>query len=191
MPADITIKFTPSAEALLARYDALPSRVPLAMAAAMDRQNQLTIAYTTKTYLSFPRNQPPVLNGLRVITNRLRGSIRATKTVINGQSISSTIGSNVRYAAVHEFGGTFTVQRKGGIVRLKTDSVGNLLRQGPNGQLAIFARKKSKRAKEVQFGPHTYTVTYPERMPIRRGIADQSGAYTDAISAAVVKELNG
>lgn len=188
---EIKIKFTPAAEAALAKWSQLPKTLPVAMARALARQNQLTVSYIQSKYLSFPKNGPTVLNGLRVVSNRLRGSVRATKPVLIGDGgVRATIGTNVKYAGVHEFGGTFTVTKKAGLVRLKTDRAGNLLRQGANGKLAIFAKKNAKRAKEVAHAGSTYTVTYPERMPIRRGIQDQTGAYSAALSAAILKELN-
>src|SRR4051812_27073070 len=57
--------------------------------------------YKSKTdYLSGPRPEK-----LGVISGRLRSSI-TTDTKVEGDIISTSVGSNVRYAAMHEFGGT-------------------------------------------------------------------------------------
>lgn len=75
------------------------------IAGAFKKQNQLTIARAVKNYLSFPKNKPPVPNGLRTISGHLRRSIHASGPAITGDRVWSAIGSNVVYAAIHEFGG--------------------------------------------------------------------------------------
>lgn len=185
----VTIEFTPEAKARLARLEALPRNLLVAIARGLDDQNRLTVSYIQRTYLSFPKDGPTVLNGLRAVSQLLRTSVRPSKATVTGDTVTSSIGSNVKYAAVHEYGGRFTIRRKPGIVRLKTDRKGNLLRQGANGKLAVFARKRAKLAKEVQHQGSTYEVIYPERMPIRRGIFDQAGEYSRVISAEIMKEV--
>jgi len=212
MSAPITIKLRPEDEQLLRDLKNWPAQLPKRIARALDRQNDATVSYTQRTYLSFPKHGPTVLNGLRVISNRLRGSLRSSKAVIDATKITSAIGSNVKYAAVHEFGGTFNVKKSEGVVHLKTIGTGSsLARQDGYGNLAVFAGKKDRKGKlftnsegkvvgyatekagvvdkihtrAVHYEGSTYSVTYPERMPVRRGIADQQGAYRLAVGNAV------
>ncbi len=88
----------------------------LAKAGELTRKNRATLmlnlhrassafglfaVYKAKTdYLSGPRP-----NKLGVVTGRLRASI-TTETVTEGDVVSTKVGSNVRYAAIHELGGT-------------------------------------------------------------------------------------
>jgi len=185
----ITIAFTPAAQAVLNRYADLPQRIRGGIAVGLREQNQLTVAHIQRQYLSFSKSSPPVPEGLRVQSNRLRASIRATDPRISGDEITTSIGTNVKYAVIHEFGGVFTVTKKPGTVRLRTDRGGNLLRQGKNGKLAIFAKNTHKSAKEVAFAGSTYTVTYPARAPIRHGIEDCAADYTRRISRNIVEAM--
>ena len=105
----ITIAFTPAAQAVLNRYADLPQRIRGGIAVGLREQNQLTVAHIQRQYLSFSKSSPPVPEGLRVQSNRLRASIRATDPRISGDEITTSIGTNVKYAVIHEFGGVFTV----------------------------------------------------------------------------------
>ena len=185
----VQIGFTPAAQAALNRLDKLTPNVLNGVARGMDEANQVTIGVIQKDFLSFPKSGPTTPDGLRVITNRLRGSIRASKAVISGDTVQSAIGSNVKYAALHEFGGTIKHKARAGIVRLRTDRAGNLLRQ-VNGKLAVFAKKTHKQAKEVSYQGQAYTVTYPERAPIRRGIAKNMEAIKLIVSRHILRAIN-
>lgn len=188
-PLAIYVQLTPEAEALVRSLPSLPQRTLDALGRAMDKENQLTVAHIQRDYLSFPKSQKPVPLGLRVQSNRLRASVRASKAVAVGQEITSGIGSNVGYAALHEFGATFTRTSKPGKVRLRTDRKGNLLRNARNG--AVFAQRLHTRAREVSYaGGRTYSVTVPERAPVRRGIADRLADYSASLSIAIEQTLN-
>jgi phage virion morphogenesis protein len=73
------------------------------------------------------------------------------------------VGTNAPYGAAHQFGGTFAHKLKPGKVRLRTDAKGNLLRQGKDGRLAVFAKKSHKRAVERSYDGKDYSVTMPAR----------------------------
>lgn len=182
----ITIQFTPQAKAVLAKMQAFPERVMVAIAAGVQKANELTVGHIYKTYLSFPKDKPSTLEGLRAQSNLLRQTLNATAPVISGETVTSSIGTTAAYARLHEFGGTFSRTQKAGIVRLRTDRGGNLLRQGKNGKLAVFAKNTHKRAKEVAHGGSTYTVTYPARRPIQRGIEDNVDLYRKLVSQQIL-----
>jgi phage gpG-like protein len=133
---------------------------------------------------------------LGIRANRLRQSLRNSPAVVimsgNGGSVEASIGSNVEYAAIHEFGGVIKRTVKAGSVRLRTDRKGNLLRQKDN--LAIFAKTKGDKAhkqfREVSFaGGNTYEIRIPARAPLGHGIADNETTFTRAIARAIRRNL--
>lgn len=97
------------------------------------------------------------------------------------------IGSNLVYAAIQHFGGKIQRKGKAGTVRLRTDAKGNLLRQGKNGKLAVFARQSHKRAVERSYQGKDYTITLPARpaLPV-----DRSGNLTPSALEAVLRVVN-
>lgn len=160
-------------------------------ARAMDAENQLTVSRIQSAYLSFPSNGPTVSIGCRVISSRLRGSMRATVATVQGDTITASIGSNVKYAAVQEFGADFTRTTKPGRVRLRTDAAGNLLRQ-VNGKLAVFAKKSHARFRSVAFaGGKSYSVHIEGRHFTRRGIEERLPQTGAAMSTAIVQFWRG
>jgi phage gpG-like protein len=178
----IDIQISGDALAVLPRLkdDAAAGR---AIARAMDYQNQLTVARIQAGHLSGPTSD----SSLSVRTNRLRASVRASKAVPTANGVVSAIGSNVKYAAIHEFGGVIKRQVKPGAVKLRTDRNGNLLRQGANGRLAIFAGRTHKRFKTVSYaGGKSYEIQIPARAPFGHGIADRADDYGAGISSAIM-----
>jgi phage gpG-like protein len=139
-----------------------------AVAQAMERENALSVGAITTERLSFPKEGPTVAIGLRVITNRLRGSIRATVPEISGTDVTSTIGSNVKYAAIHEFGGR---------------TAPHVIKAKPGKTLAFSIGGKQVFAKSVN---------HPgSKMPARRYVSgvveERAPRYTEAIGAAIEK----
>lgn len=126
----------------------------------------------------------PVQDGkLGIKTGRLRSSLRHTPAVSDDSGTMVTIGTNVKYAAIHEFGGTINRTVKPGIARLRTNKDGSLLKRG---NLATFARLKHKQVREVAYaGGKSYAIKIPARMPIGHGVADNEVTFTREISAAI------
>lgn len=88
--------------------DSLPSlspRILAAVGAAMDYQNQLTIGDITVKRLNYPKEGSPQPDGLRHQSGLLKKSLYAKASVVTGNGVASAIGSSVKYAAIHEFGG--------------------------------------------------------------------------------------
>jgi hypothetical protein len=69
------------------------SKVLTALQRTTDRENQITVGYIQKTYMSRPSDSPTSPDGLRVISNRLRGSLRASRTRFDNNGLLSSIGS--------------------------------------------------------------------------------------------------
>ncbi|GHU47399.1 hypothetical protein AGMMS50289_22520 [Betaproteobacteria bacterium] len=100
---------------------------------------------------------------LKILQDRgiLAGSISA-----DYGSDYAMVGSNVKYAAIHQFGGTIHHAARSVRVRLRTDKQGNLLRQGDKGNsknLAVFAKDRHKQARETWHTTGAWQVNIPAR----------------------------
>lgn len=191
MQADLIITLSPEAARLLASCPKWPETLKAAVAKTLDLQLALTVGAIQATRLTGRGPFAPVEGRLGVRTNRTRSSLWAAPAQVAGNLISASIGSNVSYAGLHEFGATIRKTTKAGTVRLRANKAGELARQ-KGGRLAVFAKKTSAHAREVSYlGGKSYTVQIPERAPIRRGIADRLPALSRAFSAAIVATLAG
>lgn len=180
----LDLKLNSNAAAIISSLGAFPSRMAQKVAAAMDLENQLSIGHAQANYLTGPR---PLKLGVR--TNRLRNSLNASKAKVSGNSITSTIGTNVAYAGVHErgFDGNVTVrshQRKkftthtttsGGVFDMKT------------GKVTRRAKKKiSLYAGDITVKAHSRHMVVRKRAYLAPTLADRQKNYGDAISAAIL-----
>lgn len=191
----VRIQLSDQAQQVLARYRALPARMGAAVARALDAENQRTIAVMVEKRLSFPREQPPTLEGLRVITNTLRKSVMAHPAEVSGNAVRSSIGSAVRYAALHEFGGV--VQRAEHTRRAPTRVISG--GRGMSVSAAVRAgiltrrgavRRGDRDTRIVHGGMvrvRAHTATYPARAFVRKTLEERARDYGRAMSAAVVR----
>ena len=154
-PFQITI--SGDAQAALKKL-ADPSQVLGALAHTMDQQNLFTVGLIQREHLSYPRTGPSVPDGLRLQSNRLRGSIRASKARFASGGIESSIGSNVSYAVVHEFGA-------------------DVPSRPTRSRNKYYAKKH----------PTTKAYSMPERRPVRRGIEERADEYTTAFEKTIFK----
>jgi hypothetical protein len=171
MTPQLTVKLTPQAQETLRVVQTLPQNILAGIAAQMDLQNQYTVSHIVRDYLSFPKDGPSTDIGLRVQTGRGRGSIRASKPVVQGQEVKSAIGSDVGYMGTHEFGATIPahdIVAKGGALRFKI------------GDRVLFRKKV-----------HIPEVELPARAPVQHGIEDRLDDYGAAFSAEIQKLWDG
>ena len=122
-------------------------------------------------------------------TGTLRNSFSARAT-----NDSVVVGTNVPYAAIHQFGGTIEHAARSIRVRLRTDARGNLLRQGTEGKaarLAVFATDKHKRARTVWGEARAWSVHIPARpfLPIRGRKVDLPPSWLAAITGRIERRL--
>lgn len=202
------IELSHEAKRALQGLKTLPPRLALAIARALDRENELTVGYIQANKLS--RRGPTTL-GVR--TGLLRRSVRPALSQIVGNRIVSSIGSNVIYAGVHEFGfdGEVSVkafQRRnpqanryqiGGVqISQHTALRLGLLHASQASRLAresgrfIFARRKAIQTSSgvSQVKAHQRHMRIKARAPIRTGIEERQQFYADALSRAVTGALN-
>lgn len=195
---DPQIQFTGPTQQTLHRLGQASQGLRASLLQTMDEQNQITVGHIKLTYLSFPRNFIGPINGLRVRTNRLRGSMWAAKARIASGQLLSSIGTNVNYAGVHEYGFTGPVQVRAFTRKAKALNHYRVVQLQPEidmttGRITRRARKKRELVASgiVRVKAHTRHAHYAERAPIRRGIADRIPAYNVAIESAAVAHLSG
>lgn len=146
-----TIKLTSNAAELGRELGQFRGLALQQMASAMDLENQGTIRHIAQNKLS--RRGAKTLG---VVTNRLRGSLRAARTSVSSSGIEGAIGTNVEYAGVHEYGATIKAKNK------------PYLRFNIGGR---WVQKKS--------------VTIPARPFLSTGIQERESNYSAALSKAI------
>jgi hypothetical protein len=166
----IVIKLTPPD--FVEKLNRAPQVMLPAMAAELDKQNQLTIGHITAKRMSGQGPFPASEHRLGVRTGRLRQSLRATKTVLRGGNLESAIGSNVKYMGIHEFGGEI----KPHLIKAR---FGKSLRFMIGGKVIFRRSVKHPGGK------------YPARAPIYTGINDRADAIGEALCQAGIKALGG
>ena len=108
---------------------------------------------------------------LRVRTGRLRRSIHPEWDFRQGYS-GATVGTNVEYAAIHEYGFSGSVQVKS-FQREMTKAFG-----------------KPISTTQVTVRAHTRNINMAERSFLRSTLREMNSEITDSLQVAVTKELN-
>jgi phage gpG-like protein len=169
MATGVNIEFSKRAQEILEAPGGLTPRVQNAIQRAMNAAMEEVAGKIVDKRLSFPKGGKTTLEGLRVDSSRLRrsmmrgGPANASKAAAwDGLACVGSIGTNVRYAAVHEFGGTFTRRsRTRGSSRLRS------------------ALQLSR------VGGKSFSVTYPARAPVRKTVEENRAFFAAAVSHAI------
>lgn len=148
-------------------------RILEAIRAGLDQENEYTVGAAVERRMSFSRSGPPTMEGLRVQSGLLRRSLRRNDAVISGNSVLGSIGSNVRYFGVHEFG--FHGRQR---VRAHTRRIAQ-------------AFGKKIKAREIEVKAHERSVNMPARRMVRRTIEERMDDYKDTLSERVVAAVAG
>jgi phage gpG-like protein len=186
MTPEIKFELSAEAQALAARLG--DGKVLGAVAQALDRENELTIAHISSVRMRGNNGKPfpAELHVLGIRTARYVKSLRRSNARVSESQVESSIGSNVKYAGIHEFGGVIKVGARKGTARLRTDKSGTLLRQRGHENLAVFARANHKRVKQVAYEAAAHEIHMPARRPVQSGIEDRQKEYSESISGAIV-----
>lgn len=164
----------------------MAAKGPAISAAAIDAVTRLT--YELEAYV---KSQKLSGSPLHVRSGNLRNSVNSQFSTAAGQYTGS-VGTGIAYGAIHEFGGVIQMHMKPGIVRLRTDVKGNLMRQmkaGIETNLAIFAKASHKRVREVAHEGADYTITMPERSFLRSSLRENRERILAGIRAATMGVL--
>ena len=107
----------------------------------------------------------------KILTLRgyLRGGIRWQA---DGQD-AVLVGTNLRYAAAHQFGASIERAAYSAKTRLRLDNKGQLLRQKDHKNLAVFAKDKHSRVRESWHEVAAHTIKLPARPYLGIGTADE------------------
>lgn len=129
----------------------------------------------TETEKNFAAQGRPRWLGLKPATLRRRGSgalilqdtgrLAGSVATAYGRDFAR-VGSNVAYAAIHQFGGSIHRAAFSSWGALRTDRQGNLLRQGDKGRrknLAVFAKASHKRVKAIRYTVGEHDIEIPAR----------------------------
>jgi hypothetical protein len=190
----LIITLPPDTAATLARMQSWPAALTRGLLAALNRENELTVGHIQRTRATGKGPFPVAEGKLGVRSNRYRGSLRRSAAEVSGGSIVSAIGTNIAYAAAHEFGFAGSVEVPAHTRRR--------FGKFTTGGVAVFdprtgrIKKSRKRVVELQTGAHQVKahkrqLNIPARAPIQRGISDRLPDYAPALSAAVVAALQG
>lgn len=187
MPGLVQIQITDNAAEVLRQVKAFPAEMAVAIALALDLENELTVGHAQAKKMS--RRGPTTLG---VVTNRLRSSLRPAKATVRGGEIESAIGSNVAYAGAHEYGFDGNVAVRG--FRRKNargDQLGTTASEFNPKTGKIRKAKVVQTASGVSFvRPFSRHMRMPARSYIRTSLDERSGDYTSAVSAAVLEAWN-
>jgi phage gpG-like protein len=136
--------------------------------AGMERGVKQIEGQVTKRHLTGKGPFAVNLNKLGVRSGMLRKAVSTTKPVIRGKEVVSSMGSSVKYAHAHEFGG-------GGRVAFKAHQ----------RSITVAFGRRLKAPKLITVKAHERIVDMPERAPFRTGIR----AHLPLLENAMVREI--
>ena len=189
------IEITSNAQVALAQLRVIPEAMLKAIAAALDRENELTVGHIQAQHLTGHGPFPVEEHKLGVVTNRLRSSVRPELATIQEGDIKSAIGSNVIYAGPHEGG----VDKMVGVRAFtRHDSRGDVFAQGASARFS-WRDGKITRVRKAQASASGISnvrafqrhMRMPARAPIATGMAERAENYSEAISAAILSTWEG
>jgi hypothetical protein len=182
-----------------------------ALVAGIDHENELTAGHIQEDYLSGPTGD----HTLSVRTGLLRASVFCAPTVLAGEQLVGGIGSNVVYAAAHEFGvdkivavqshqsrdamsdryqhgsallDRFTALRLG---ILSKRQVSQKVRDSGQWQFAPRGAARKVKGGMVPRGAHERHLRLPERGMFRHGLSDRLADLATALSSRIIRFWQG
>jgi len=184
----LTIELPPQTRALIERMRGLSAQIVEGIKAGMIQAAERTVTDIRNRRITDSRGPFPAgQHRLGFKSLDLRDSLYAETDAINKggkANVITSIGTPLKYARIHELGGTIQRTTKPGKVRLRTNKKGQLLRNANMG--AIFARKGHTLAREVAYeGGKSYKITIPARAPIGHGVADNLPSFSAEITKAI------
>ena len=202
----ISIEFQIDPKALEG-FAELKRKLPQALMRATIASGRALAEYTHEKKLQYPSSGPPVPRGLRHQTGRLGRNVNASAYArpldAAGTIFVQQWGSNLPYAAKHEYGGTYTEQVRAHPRRLTKMSKGeaqatyNSLKKS-YGRVRTFGSareslrsvREAGRAQGIAYvRAHSRTRTYIERRMFRDARAEVGDAIAREAGTFVLREL--
>jgi hypothetical protein len=185
-PWSLTLTFSPEAVRTMAKFAAMPERLPRAIMAGLDAALEVGYQQALKTNFTGKGPFPVSEKRLGVRTGLLRTSFRRSPSRLEGAGITAAIGSKTKYWFSHEFGfdGQVSVaahtrqtalNEKGAPVRVRT-------------------ARRSKKPHTFRTGnvsAHKRTLRIPERAPMRTGLTTQLPEMNRILGGVIIRDLNG
>lgn len=172
----ITIEMPPESRALVAQLAHLPEATRAAIVRGMDKAGALVTGRIQAERLTGEGPFPVAQGRLGVVSGRLRGSVRWTRTTAFGTTFRQTIGTNVRYAGVHEFGYNGQVAIPAHTRRVFTEPKNPATGKPRRSKVRVATGIANVRA-------HTRWLQIPARAPFGHGLADHAAEYPKQITA--------
>lgn len=183
-PLTIEIVLTPETRALMKRMENLPFILRKGIAAGMDKAGALMVSDIQAKRLSGKGPYPVDEGRLGQVTRRLRTSVRFTRAQIAGDLVHQTMGTNVSYAGVHEFGFNGQVHVPGFTRRQRSRD--RVAVENTTTKTGKPKKRKVVVASGIAFvKAHTRWMQIPARAPFGHGVADNTPTYTREIGTAV------
>jgi phage gpG-like protein len=182
-PFVMQIELSPEAQSFIGNLQQFPEKILLALKRGLDRATPIVASRIQAQRLTGQGPFPVEEHMLGQVTGLLRQSVRFTEAVITGDTVTSSIGSNVRYAAVHEFGfdgqvnvRPFFRKHRGRDQFAKIERVAKKTGRRYKATVKIATGVEGVSA-------HTRHMKIPARAPFRYGIADSDQVITNAITS--------
>lgn len=157
-------------KAILHELDGMEASVLELAQQSIDRTNQETIGHIVEKKLSV--RGPKTLGR---VTSRLARDVNATPATVSGKEVQSSIGTDVEYAAIHEYG------FKGPVA----------VRAHQRRQPAwIFGKPNPKHGELVAVRSHQRKLDVPARRMIGTGLDEREQDYFDNLQEDLEASLN-
>lgn len=187
MPDAFNIKLSSNATEVVSKLERFPAEMAKAIAGAMRKENELTIAAAIQKRMSGPR---PAVLGRR--TSELARSVHQNDPVIDGNTILSSIGSNKLYAGFHEFGFHGNQQVRAHTRNRHTYAGGSKTYAVLDASGRISRRsRKPKSSTSISVRAHTRAINYAGRPYLQPTIVERASNYSATISTAIVLAWGG
>ena len=168
---DIKVEVT-GAKELAERFENLPSAMRQVLFNAVKKE-----AFDLAAYVKSDKLSGQVLNRR---TGRLSNSVNSAVVDID-RIVTGTVGTNVEYARIHEYGGIIWM-----IPRMQT-----MYHKTVHGYLEGGLVKKSESNFATDHAVAGYKITMPERSFLRSALADRAGGIRERLHAATVAAAAG
>lgn len=183
-PFVIQIELPPDSRSLIAQLEEFAAyKIPLALKRGLDKALPQVASRIQEARLTGQGPFPIEEHMLGVRSGQLRQSVRFTAGVIEGDTVTGSIGSPVRYAAVHEFGFQGAVQVKPFFRKNRhADQYGKIERVSRRtGRRYGSTIKTASGIAAVK--AHTRHMKIPARAPFGYGVADTDQIIINAVSS--------
>lgn len=175
MSATFEVILPPATLALQRKMQLLPQLQLAAIARGMNAATQIVMGQVIAERLTGQGPFPVEEHKLGVVSGQLRQSVYATEAEISGDTVTTRMGSPLRYARVHEFGFNGQVHVGGFTRRQRSrDVFAAVPRTSGKTWRALKPGRKKIASGVAGVGDHTRWMQIPARAPFGSGIADHA-----------------